>query len=323
MRLVRLQDFVNMLAKGIPACTTVKLVFDDNYQQRIDKFAARKLLTEAEYFKTPYVDRGEKTPQLEDIIFEVTRLINQNDLNIAVESFKGQTAAFTKTGNWTAQDVRKAIDAKATFETCVPIPAYALDKRPVYKFKMNKKELILYMYQNFFDQDVLLSTFKTTKGGAHYNAKAGKATGFSTPSGNFFVKRIVYAPSYIHPAWSKSSGHMEAPGFGNSYGIVMAELWKTDAPLCIAESKKCNGYAWDYFGGTGIRFHTSNKDSNVRNSKGQPLTSHGCNRLFTKDGKRIFTLLYNNVPHAECKKVQRGTVCPFLDTTISYTIVEK
>ena len=176
---------------------------------------------------------------------------------------------------------------------------------------MDKSDLILYMYQVYDGSDVLLASFPTTRGG-------GK--GFGTPTGDFYVKRIVYAPAYGHPEWSKSAGKIDPPGFGNPYGIVMAELWKTKNPFCTAKNKKCDGYNWHYNGATGIRFHTSNKDSNVRRKSGSVPNSHGCNRLMTRDGKRIFTVLYYTVPHAECKKVGRGTVCPFIDTVFRYHI---
>jgi hypothetical protein len=304
-------------------CTPLRVAFGPGYQDRVNKFSSRSLLKEQEYFNTPFVDKGAKTPQLTDIIFEHTLLINEKDLARAVQAFKEQTLGFSAEGAWTAQDVRRAIDQNAFFDVCLPLPPYALDPAPRFKFVMNKTELLLHMYQIFEGKDILLASFPTTKGGWNYDAITQTSRGFPTPSGDFWVKRIVYAPSYIHPDWSKSAKQQDAPGFRNPYGIVMAELWKTPDPLCKAEQKQCDGYGWNYAGGTGIRFHTSNLDSNVRNSAGNPRPSHGCNRLFTKDGKRIFTLLYYKMPHAECKMVTRGTVCPFLDTVIPYKIVEK
>lgn len=296
----------------LPAgCVAVNVSFDKDYQKRVDKFAARKLLTLDDYFKTPYVAAGVKTPQLEDILFEATRVINPDALKEIAIAFKNQTAAFTQTGAWTSADVRRAIDTSASFDVCLPLPDYTQAINPEYKFLMDKSDLILYMYQIYEGKDTLLATFPTTRGG-------GK--GFITPTGEFFVKRIVYAPTYGHPDWSKRAGQIDQPGFGNPYGVVMAELWKTKNPMCTSKTKKCDGYGWHYNGATGIRFHTSDKDSNVRRKNGSVPNSHGCNRLMTRDGKRIFTVLYYNVPHAECKKVGRGTVCPFLDTVFRYQI---
>lgn len=316
-------DFDALVRPRAADCTPLRVSFGPGYQDRVNKFASRSLLKEKEYFNAPFVDKGAKTPQLTDIIFEHTLLVNEKDLARAVQSFKEQTSGFSAAGAWTAQDVRRAIDQAASFDVCLPLPAYALDPAPKFKFLMNKTELLLHMYQIFEGKDILLASFPTTKGGVNFDAISKTARGFPTPSGDFWVKRLVYAPSYIHPDWSKSAKQQDAPGFGNPYGIVMAELWKTSNPLCKQDQAQCDGYGWHYAGGTGIRFHTSNRDSNVRNSAGQPRPSHGCNRLFTKDGKRIFTLLYYKVPHAECKAVTRGTVCPFIDTVIPYKIVEK
>ena len=316
-------EFDTLVQPAQPKCTPKRVAFDKRYQERVNLFADRKLLKEKDYFATPYVARGVRTPQLTDVIYDFTLVINQDDLNRGVQAFKEQTAAYTATGTWTPQEVRRAIDEGASFDVCLPIPEYALDPAPAYKFIMNKTTLKLHLYQKYGGKDVLLSTFDTTKGGVNRDATSGTARGFPTPSGDFWVKRIGYAPSYIHPDWSSDAGVTEKPGFFNPYGIVMAEIWKTANPLCNAKKDKCDGYNWTYTGGTGIRFHTSNRDSNVRNSKGQPRPSHGCNRLFTRDGKRIFTLLYFKVPHAECKTVTRGTVCPFVDTVIPYHILEK
>lgn len=316
-------DFDTLVRPRQADCTPMRIVFDPTYQQRVDKFSNRRLLKEKEYFTTPYVDKGAKTPQLTDIIFENTLLINEQDLQRAVQSFKEQTVGYSEGGAWTAQDVRRAIDQGASFDVCLPIPAYALDPAPSYKFLMNKTELLLYLYQVYNGEEIHLATFATTKGGWNYDATTETSHGFPTPTGDFWVKRITYAPSYIHPNWSKTPGQQDQPGFYNPYGIVMGEIWKTSNPLCTSDQEKCDGYGWTYQGGTGIRFHTSNRDTNVRTSSGKPRSSHGCNRLFTKDGKRIFTLLYNKIPHAECKAVTRGTVCPFIDTVIPYRIVEK
>jgi hypothetical protein len=317
------QPTISNIIPTQPECTPVRVAFDKNYQKKIAAFSARKLPALSDYFTGPYVAAGAKTPLLEDVLFEFTHVINPIDLLRISAAFKQQTLRWTKNNAWNAQELRRAIDTGARFDVCLPIPAYAKDPAPIYRFMMNKKDLLLYMYQMVDGKDVLLTAFPTTKGGAHYDATSGEARGFGTPSGQFFVKRIVYAPAYTHPDWSRIAGHTEPPGFGNSYGIVMAELWTTPNPFCKAGGKVCNGYQWNYPGGTGIRFHTSNKDTNVRRADGRAGASHGCNRLLTRDGKRIFTLLYYNIPHAPCKKNTRGTVCPFFDSVLNYRIVEK
>ena len=295
---------------GPEGCTPVTVAFDEDYQKRVDKFSKRKLMTEDEYFQTPYIAKGAATPQLEDIIFEFTRVLEPEALKAVVLAFKDQARGFTETGTWTAEDVRRAIDEQASFDVCLPIPKYLSEKVPQYKFIMDKSDLQLYMYQMYGEEEILLGSFATTRGGG----------GFGTPTGDFWVKRIVFAPSYAHPNWSGRAGQSDPPGFGNPFGIIMAELWRSKNPLCTDKTKNCDGYKWAYSGATGIRFHTSSKDTNVRRKNGSAPSSHGCNRLFTKDGKRIFTLLYHTVPHAPCKKVARGTVCPFIDVTYHYFI---
>ncbi len=163
------------------------------------------------------------------------------------------------------------------------------------------------LYQNFNGENILLLETKTTVGGYLMDYSTGSKKQFTTPSGNFYLKRIVKEPFYYYPTWSKEyyrNKKMQKPGKKNDYGLVMAE---------ICSGTKPSGYDFNPSGDIGVSVHATPHSLN---------SSHSCNRLEQELAENyIFPFIERFTPHYEPKKTARGTVVPFeKDYLVPYNI---
>jgi lipoprotein-anchoring transpeptidase ErfK/SrfK len=152
--------------------------------------------------------------------------------------------------------------------------------------EINKKERMLYVYQNFNSEKKLLLKTGTALG----------KPGFSTPAGTFFIKRIVLDPWWYPPqTWAKGKS-AEKPGKNNAYGLYMAELCKNDMPA---------KYEFSPSGDAGIRIHSTNHPLSIGS-----YSSHGCVRVHPDAAEELFPFLLRYSPHLDGIKNGRGIVHP-------------
>jgi hypothetical protein len=154
----------------------------------------------------------------------------------------------------------------------------------VYKQKKPKTEVI----QEFNGTDISLLVQPVALG---QNLK-GK---FSTPTGKFFLRRIINYPLWIPPDWAKDKT-VPKPGRNNPYGLWMSELSKYN------EIGNCD---WSVSGDTNIRIHSTNLPSSIGT-----FSSHGCIRLHPDIAEELFPAILHYTPHGEGKKTSRGIIFP-------------
>jgi hypothetical protein len=160
---------------------------------------------------------------------------------------------------------------------------------------VNKKTLTMQMYQRLADKDELLLETKVATGGMAMDHSTGKVRGFGTPSGKFYIKRIVYEPWWYPPEWAEEDKPSK-PGPNNPYGMWMAELSTNSVPA---------GYGFGVPGDSSIRVHSTNKAWSIGTR-----SSHGCVRLHPAVAGELFPAMLHYTPHKEPKKNGRGTVYP-------------
>lgn len=125
-----------------------------------------------------------------------------------------------------------------------------------------------------------------------------------TPSGTFYLRRIVENPFWYPPSWSKQKKPSK-PGKNNPYGVWMSELSKINAP---------GDYDFSVSGDTQIRLHSTNAPESIGT-----YSSHGCIRLHPNVAEELFPYLLEHISHLPPKKNSRGTIYP-LKKTIPITI---
>jgi lipoprotein-anchoring transpeptidase ErfK/SrfK len=188
--------------------------------------------------------------------------------------------------------------AKTEQKYSIDIPNIFKQKNIDFYFIASKKDLTLKMYAA--KNDELLFDTKIAVGRGKNGGK------FDTPTGTFYIKRVIQNPWYYPPEWS-SNRTPERPGRSNSYGLWMAELCKDSVS---------SGYDFGPNGDTGIRIHSTNNPRSIGSK-----TSHGCIRIHPDVAPEIFRAVLEYSNHKVAKKNGRGTISP-LDKSIKITIVE-
>ncbi|MFA5175903.1 MAG: L,D-transpeptidase [Candidatus Nanoarchaeia archaeon] len=152
--------------------------------------------------------------------------------------------------------------------------------------EIDKKKSLLKVYQRFNSKNILLLEKPVGLG-----MGKTKERDFSTPSGIFYIKRLVKNPWWYPPEWASAKGPI-GPGKNNPFGIWMAELYSN--PNLI-------GYEFRLAGDDGIRLHSTNK----------PLgPSHGCVRGIPDVIEELYPAFLHYILHKEPKTTSRGTIYP-------------
>lgn len=149
------------------------------------------------------------------------------------------------------------------------------------KFEVN-------IYQNFNSEKVLLMKRKVCLG----RNKKGR---FSTPTGKYFLKRIIENPWWYPPKWADQKDPSK-PGKNNPYGLWMSEL---------SRDNSSGNYNWGVKRDSGIRIHSTNNSRSIGRA-----SSHGCIRLHPEVAKELFPAILHYSKHKKPKTNSRGTIYP-------------
>lgn len=164
------------------------------------------------------------------------------------------------------------------------------EESPNFYIAVDKKNLILHLFQKSKGYDTLLLQTPVALG----------RQGHSTPSGNFYLRRVVENP-FWYPTKSSKSKVPSKPGKNNPYGLWMSELLRQNEP---------GNYDFPISGDTTIRIHSTNAPSSIGK-----YASNGCIRLPPFVAEELFPIFLRYIPHKEPKKNARGIIYP-LEKTI-------
>ena len=187
------------------------------------------------------------------------------------------------------------------------IPKYFTRFDIDFKMRVSKKKLKLFVYHKNDPQDVLLLETSVALGGSGYDHAQGRRRGFGTPSGKFYLKRVINYPYWFPPGWAKQTSPSK-PGRRNPYGIWMSELSRDDQP---------GSYSFAVAKDTNVRIHSTNRPDSIGK-----YASHGCIRVHPDVADELFPALLRYISHQKGKKNNRGTIYP-LNRTVPVKIVNK
>ena len=159
---------------------------------------------------------------------------------------------------------------------------------------INKKNLKLNLFQKVKGEDIFLLESSVGLG----------MKGFSTPTGNFYIRRIVNLPIWYPPKWANMKT-IPKPGKDNPYGLWMSEL-------STENERGDNNFSVS--GDSKIRIHSTNEPSRTNG-----YFSHGCIRLHPDIADEFFSALLKYTPRGEEKRNARGIIYP-LEKTIPVII---
>jgi len=162
--------------------------------------------------------------------------------------------------------------------------------------KINKKNLQMFLYQNYDSKKILLLDAPVALG--------MKGKRFSTPSGKFFLKRVIKNPVWFPPLWSRITKPVK-PGKRNPFGLWMSEL---------SHNNKSESYDWGISGDSSIRIHSTNNPKSIGS-----YSSHGCIRIHPDVAEEFFKAILYYSSHKNGKKNGRGIIYP-LENPIPITI---
>ncbi|MDD5133447.1 MAG: L,D-transpeptidase [Candidatus Nanoarchaeia archaeon] len=174
------------------------------------------------------------------------------------------------------------------------MPKSFLEDEMDISIEIDKKDLLLKVYQNFNSQNLLLLEKPVALGKGKTIVK-DKEMNFNTPSGTFYIKRIVTYPWWYPPEWSDAKGPIK-PGKNNPYGIWMAET---------CSNLEIEGYEINLKGDDGIRIHSTNMPLSIGK-----YASHGCIRVHPDVAEELFPAILYYIYHKEPKTNSRGTIYP-------------
>ncbi len=148
------------------------------------------------------------------------------------------------------------------------------------------------VYQDFESEKILVLETKVALGRGSKNDGNKR---FSTPSGNFFLQRVIHEPWWYPPGWAHEK-HPSKPGKDNPYGVWMSELSRTE---------KQGNYNFYVEGDSKVRIHATNKPDSIGT-----YASHGCIRLHPDVAEEFFPALLHYYHHENSQTNKRGTVYP-------------
>ena len=175
------------------------------------------------------------------------------------------------------------------------VPENFLVEKMDFQGEVDKNDLKFRLYQNFQGRDILLLETPVAIGGVLKDYSTGKHRLFPTPSGTFYLERVIFEPWYYPKEWAKEK-KVQRPGIKNAYGLWMAEFYKKDLPV---------DYAFSYPHDADFRIHSTNDPKKVGTR-----SSHGCIRLHPDIAAEMFPAILHYTKHKEPKKNGRGTVYP-------------
>jgi len=160
--------------------------------------------------------------------------------------------------------------------------------------KLNKQNLKFDLFQKHRGKDIFLLEQSVALG----------RKGFSTPAGEFYIRRIVNFPIWFPPKWAKTK-KIPKPGKNNPYGLWMSELFTT--------AKNGEYEPW-LSEDSLIRIHSTDEPSSIGK-----YASHGCIRIHPEIADELFLALLKYTPHKKGKKTAKGIIYP-LEKTIPVII---
>jgi len=166
-------------------------------------------------------------------------------------------------------------------------------ENPEFYIGINKARLKLRIFQKQEERTFLLETPVTL----------GRK-GWETPSGTFYLNRIINYPRWFPPKWAKTK-IIPKPGKDNPYGLWMSELFTVD--------KKGEYAPWSS-GDSMIRIHSTDEPSSIGK-----YVSHGCIRLHPSIAEELFPAMLYYLSHGKGKKTAKGIIYP-LEKTIPIKI---
>ncbi|PIN90271.1 hypothetical protein COU57_03905 [Candidatus Pacearchaeota archaeon CG10_big_fil_rev_8_21_14_0_10_32_14] len=128
--------------------------------------------------------------------------------------------------------------------------------------------------------------------------------GRSTPSGEFYLRRIIENPWWYPPSWADTN-KPSRPGKNNPYGLWMSELSRENAQ---------GDHDFSVSRDSNIRIHSTNSPDSIGK-----YASHGCIRLHPNTAAELFPAFLYYTPHQDPKKNSRGKIYP-LEKTIKLSI---
>ncbi|MFH1649531.1 MAG: L,D-transpeptidase [Candidatus Woesearchaeota archaeon] len=171
----------------------------------------------------------------------------------------------------------------------------------------SKSNKSLSVYANQEGTDELIFNTRIAIGGWHQVNGEGEEVFFGTPSGTYYIKRIVQDPTWYPPKeWNSSTGRVP-PGPDNPLGAWMAELCKDNCPSAY-ESDPCKTPSR-------IRLHARTLPKKYLSL----VWTHGCVAIGKEEAEELFPALLRYLPHQEPKTTDRGTIYP-LNRQIEFVI---
>lgn len=186
------------------------------------------------------------------------------------------------------------------------VPENFLVKEITFSLEVDRTNLILSVYQEYNSQKILLLDTSVGLGGKNKDHSTGKWRDFSTPIGDYFIKRIIKDPWWYPPNWAKTKEPVK-PGKDNPYGLWMSELSENSEPA---------NHDWGISGDPNrIRIHSTNNLESIGK-----YASRGCIRLYPIIAENEFFpgMLYYS-PHQKPETNSRGTIFP-LENPIPITV---
>jgi len=164
------------------------------------------------------------------------------------------------------------------------------EESPNFYITVDKKSLKFRLFQKYSERDELLLETSVALG----------KPGHSTPTGEFYIRRVVENP-FWYPTKSSKAKVPSKPGKNNPYGLWMSEFFRQNKP---------GDYSFPAEGDTLIRIHSTNSPLSIGK-----YASNGCTRLSPSFAEEFFPALLHFIPHKEPKKNARGIIYP-LEKTI-------
>lgn len=193
--------------------------------------------------------------------------------------------------------VEKEDGKEKTCEIYFEVPENFLVKEMNLSFEVNKKEKKIQLFQEYKNEKILLLEEKLELGGMAMDYSYGKLKNFPTPSGRYFINRIVENPTWYPPKkWAKNKRPVKA-GKDNPLGQWIAELFKKNTPGDYNFPSENDSY---------IRIHSSKNLDNLFGTQ----NSHGCIRLKRDVVNELFPAILHYTPHKEPQTNPRGKIYP-------------
>lgn len=193
---------------------------------------------------------------------------------------------------------------KLLIENDFKIPENFLVNEMNLYFEINSENLKLTLYQEYDSKIIPLLETSVALGGKNKDYSTGRFRDFSTPKGDYFLKRIINRPQWFPPKWAKTKKPVK-PSKNNPYGLWMSELSK---------NSEQGDYNWSISGDSKIRIHSTNKPNTIGSR-----SSHGCIRISPDVADELFQAILHYSSHKEPRKNSRGIIYP-LEKPISMKI---